>query len=72
MDESMLTGETDLMAKEPLSPNDPDNKKANCFLYSGSKVMEGVGKVVVCAIGVNSVNGKLKLSLQEESDPTPL
>lgn len=55
-----------------LGINDSDNKKETCFLISGTKVMDGVGKVVVCVVGENSVYGKIKKTLQEASDPTPL
>ena len=34
--------------------------------------MDGTGKLVVCAVGENSFNGKMKLTMQEEADPTPL
>lgn len=36
------------------------------------KVMDGTGKLLVCAVGENSFNGKMKLTMQEEDDPTPL
>lgn len=48
IDESTLTGETDLIKKSP--EDDP-------ILLSGTNVMEGSGKMVVTAVGVNSQTG---------------
>ncbi|XP_065319126.1 plasma membrane calcium-transporting ATPase 2-like [Gordionus sp. m RMFG-2023] len=48
VDESSLTGESDLVDKSPEM--DP-------MLLSGTHVMEGKGKMVVTAVGLNSQNG---------------
>lgn len=48
IDESSITGESDHVTKNPDS--DP-------FLLSGTHVMEGSGKMVVTAVGINSQNG---------------
>jgi Ca2+ transporting ATPase len=48
IDESSLTGESDQVNKGPN--NDP-------MLLSGTHVMEGSGKVVVTAVGINSQAG---------------
>ncbi|KAF0690723.1 hypothetical protein As57867_017846, partial [Aphanomyces stellatus] len=48
LDESAMTGESDLLKKDRrLAP----------FLLSGTKVMEGVGKMLVVAVGENSQSG---------------
>ncbi|KAL4109487.1 hypothetical protein PRIC1_001187 [Phytophthora ramorum] len=50
MDESAMTGESDLMAKNVDNP----------FLLSGTKVMEGVGKMLVVCVGESSQAGIIK------------
>jgi Ca2+ transporting ATPase len=50
MDESAMTGESDLMAKSVENP----------FLLSGTKVMEGVGKMLVVCVGEHSQAGIIK------------
>ncbi|CAG8516926.1 1947_t:CDS:10 [Dentiscutata erythropus] len=62
-DESSATGESDAIKK---GDNDP-------FILSGSKVTEGVGKVVVIAVGVHSYFGKTMMALRHHgNDETPL
>jgi len=51
-DESNATGESDAVKKGP--GQDP-------FLLSGTKVLEGVGKYVVIAVGEKSFQGKIML-----------
>jgi len=51
VDESAMTGESDLLVKEP---------KENPYLLSGTKVMEGFGKMLVIAVGENSQAGIIK------------
>uniref|UniRef100_A0A915K0I2 P-type Ca(2+) transporter n=1 Tax=Romanomermis culicivorax TaxID=13658 RepID=A0A915K0I2_ROMCU len=48
LDEASLTGETDLVKKGPDS--DP-------YVLSGTHVMEGSGKIVITAVGINSQTG---------------
>ncbi|KAJ1530908.1 hypothetical protein ONE63_005748 [Megalurothrips usitatus] len=48
MDESSLTGESDHVKK---------SEKTNPFVLSGTQVMEGSGKMIVTAVGVNSQAG---------------
>lgn len=50
MDESAMTGESDLLAKNAEHP----------FLLSGTKVMEGLGKMLVVCVGENSQAGIIK------------
>ncbi|RHY99127.1 hypothetical protein DYB35_012386 [Aphanomyces astaci] len=48
LDESAMTGESDLLKK---------NRRLAPFLLSGTKVMEGVGKMLVICVGENSQAG---------------
>ncbi|KUF90994.1 Pectinesterase [Phytophthora nicotianae] len=50
MDESAMTGESDLLPKNAENP----------FLLSGTKVMEGVGKMLVVCVGEHSQAGIIK------------
>lgn len=45
---------------------------ADCMLISGSKLISGLGKAVVTAVGVHSVHGKTMMSLKTETESTPL
>jgi Ca2+-transporting ATPase len=36
-------------------------KHTDCFLVSGSKVLEGVGSYVVVAVGTKSFNGRIMM-----------
>lgn len=63
MDESSLTGEPIQIAKDVHK--DP-------FLLSGSKVVQGIGRMLVIATGVNSLNGRSILALEVEPEKTPL
>ena len=80
-DESGATGESDMIRKitydecvRDLDHHRPGTKMPNrdCFLLSGSRVLEGVGEYVVVAVGPNSFNGKLMLSLRSDGEATPL
>lgn len=50
IDESAMTGESDLLVKS----------EANPFLFSGTKVMEGFGRMLVVCVGANSQAGIIK------------
>ncbi|RLN95016.1 hypothetical protein BBJ28_00021312 [Nothophytophthora sp. Chile5] len=50
MDESAMTGESDLLSKNRDNP----------FLLSGTKVMEGLGKMLVICVGESSQAGIIK------------
>ncbi|GMF19701.1 unnamed protein product [Phytophthora fragariaefolia] len=50
LDESAMTGESDLMVKNTENP----------FLLSGTKVMEGLGKMLVVCVGEHSQAGIIK------------
>ncbi|SPC62243.1 related to putative calcium P-type ATPase NCA-2 [Ustilago sp. UG-2017b] len=81
-DESGATGESDMIRKIPYDECIQDIQEArrknekpknrDCFLISGSKVLEGVGEYVVIAVGPTSFNGKLMLSLRSDAEDTPL
>ncbi|KAJ3072704.1 hypothetical protein HDU98_003076 [Podochytrium sp. JEL0797] len=63
-DESSMTGESVALTKD--TTHDP-------FLFSGTKLVNGVGKMVVIATGRNSMNGRLLEALESaESEETPL
>ena len=47
-------------------------KNINFCLVSGTKVIEGTGKMLVLAVGVNTVENKLKAKLQQDDDTTPM
>lgn len=64
-DESAATGESDALRKVPAQyalnntePGSKFNRKFDPFILSGGKVLEGVGKYVVTAVGPNSYNGR--------------
>ncbi|KZO91541.1 calcium-translocating P-type ATPase [Calocera viscosa TUFC12733] len=79
-DESGATGESDAIRKFPFSECweekenlQPGQKtKKDCFMVSGSKVLEGVGEYLVIAVGPRSFHGRIMLSLTGDSENTPL
>ena len=77
-DESSATGESDQMRKtggeEAFDQvmNGTASKKLDPFIFSGSKVLEGVGTYLITSVGVNSSYGKILMSLQTENEDTPL
>ena len=77
-DESSATGESDQMKKtggEEVWRQIIDgsaSKKLDPFIISGSKILEGVGTYLVTSVGQNSSYGKILMSLQTETESTPL
>lgn len=81
-DESSLTGESDTIKKASIAqaleklennPNiSPKEKGLDCFIISGSKVLEGTGDFIVTAVGVSSFYGKTLASLHTDDEETPL
>ncbi|KAJ7127093.1 calcium-transporting ATPase [Mycena epipterygia] len=76
-DESGATGESDAIKK--LSYDDcialrgtDGGAHTDCFVISGSKVLEGVGRYVVVAVGTKSFNGRIMMALRGDADNTPL
>ncbi|VEU39250.1 unnamed protein product [Pseudo-nitzschia multistriata] len=57
MDESTLTGES-----EPVS------KKPGDVILSGTNAIQGSGRMVVIAVGINSVGGKIRAHVYESTD----
>ena len=57
MDESSLTGESKLIGKKPGD-----------VVLSGTTASQGSGKMVVIAVGVNSVAGKIRAQVYESED----
>ncbi|KAH9024004.1 calcium-translocating P-type ATPase [Lactarius deliciosus] len=45
---------------------------ADCFIVSGSKVVEGVGSYVVTSVGTKTFNGRITMALRRNSENTPL
>ncbi|EEB06354.2 vacuolar calcium transporting P-type ATPase P2 type [Schizosaccharomyces japonicus yFS275] len=79
VDESAMTGESDTIKKTDgftaFSNSSADvefNKKADPFLISGSTVLEGGGKYIITAVGVNSFSGSTMMAVREEGQATPL
>ncbi|KAL4062136.1 Ca-transporting ATPase [Scleroderma citrinum] len=86
-DESAATGETDAIKKSSYSlcmerkhvqshngmeasPAKEDH--TDCFIVSGSKVLEGIGRYVVVAVGTKSFNGRIMMALRTDTENTPL
>jgi len=61
MDESALTGETKLI---------PKSLEKDPFIISGTNVMQGEGKLLTCAVGSHSMQGKIlqRIRQQEEEE----
>ncbi|KAJ2766257.1 plasma membrane calcium, partial [Coemansia nantahalensis] len=66
-DESSATGESDAIKKGTLDQGrDP-------FILSGAKILEGVGSMVVVAVGPRSFYGKIMMAMRHgEGSETPL
>ncbi|KAI0027587.1 hypothetical protein K488DRAFT_61078, partial [Vararia minispora EC-137] len=85
-DESAVNGESDVIKKvsyeECIQLRDEkafESKEellglahTDCFLVSGSRILEGVGLYVVVAVGQRSFNGRILAALQEETEDTTL
>lgn len=86
-DESALTGESNTIKKRPADDamafynahshegedlGSSTIKFKDPLLISGAKVLSGVGTALVTAVGVNSIHGRTMLSLNHESEVTPL
>lgn len=64
IDESGMTGESDAVKKSPES--DP-------FLLSGTRVIDGTGQMMVLAVGLSSLQGRMVNVMQsDETAETPL
>ncbi|KAK5651624.1 hypothetical protein OQA88_11799 [Cercophora sp. LCS_1] len=70
-DESPLTGESDLVAKRPAREVEAKGE-GDCFVQSGTSIEHGVGTYLVTAVGIQSVYGRIKMSLRNDVEETPL
>ncbi|KAJ7608116.1 E1-E2 ATPase-domain-containing protein [Mycena polygramma] len=76
-DESGATEESDAVKKvsydDCITLRGTDGgAHTDCFVISGSKVLEGVSKYVVVAVGTKSFNGRIMMALRGDADDTPL
>lgn len=78
-DESSATGESDALKKvggeqvmRMLEEGHQNVKDMDCFIISGSKVLEGIGTYMATSVGVNSSYGKILMSMRVDMAPTPL
>lgn len=79
-DESGATGESDAIKKSSYDEciRERDNlqpgqrAKLDCFMVSGSKVLEGVGEYVVTSVGTYSFNGRIMMAMRTDTEETPL
>ncbi|WYZ35847.1 hypothetical protein EsH8_X_000494 [Colletotrichum jinshuiense] len=78
VDESSLSGESELVHKSVPSNSDIRNQKAHRssaadpFILSGTTVSGGVGAYLVTSVGTNSTYGRTLMSLREDVEETPL
>ncbi|ESK85120.1 calcium-transporting atpase [Moniliophthora roreri MCA 2997] len=81
-DESAATGESDAIKKvtwaewTALRQKEKDGgahvAHTDCFVLSGSKVQEGMGRYVVVAVGTKSFNGRIMMALRGDAEATLL
>lgn len=70
-DESPLTGESDLVEKTPALEAEARGS-GDYLIQSGTMVEHGVGMYLVTAVGVNSTYGRIRMSLRNDVEETPL
>lgn len=70
-DESPLTGESDLVEKTPALEAEARGS-GDYVIQSGTMVEHGVGMYLVTAVGVNSTYGRIRMSLRNDVEETPL
>ncbi|CAK9021457.1 Plasma membrane calcium-transporting ATPase 3 (PMCA3) (Plasma membrane calcium ATPase isoform 3) (Plasma membrane calcium pump isoform 3) [Durusdinium trenchii] len=73
MDESALTGETELLPKGLWRAGSSRNlagssDRVDPFIVSGTNVMHGSGRMLVTAVGRNSMQGKILARLREQGN----
>ncbi|KAK8069325.1 calcium P-type ATPase [Apiospora phragmitis] len=77
-DESQATGESDIIKKRggnevfAAIENGENLKKADPFIQSGARVMEGAGTFMATSTGIYSSYGKTMMALDEDPEITPL
>lgn len=62
-DESAATGESEAV-KKCVASQVNNEEQEDCFILSGSKVLEGVGHALVIAVGTNAFYGKTMMALR--------
>eukprot|EP01133_Synstelium_polycarpum_P013858 gene13858-16342_t len=62
-EQSSTTGESGAVSKDA---------KGDCLLLSGSRIIEGYGRMLVVAIGTHSFTGKTMMALRTPDEKTPL
>jgi P-type Ca2+ transporter type 2C len=70
-DESPLTGESELVEKAPAREAETRGD-GDCFVHSGTRIEHGVGTYLVTAVGTNSIHGRIRMSLRNDVEETPL
>ncbi|KAK9793133.1 putative Calcium-transporting ATPase [Seiridium cardinale] len=77
-DESQATGESDIIRKQAgdevyeAIESGEKLKKADPFIQSGARVMEGVGTYMATSTGIYSSYGKTLMALDDDPEITPL
>ncbi|KAK4127944.1 calcium-translocating P-type ATPase [Parathielavia appendiculata] len=77
-DESSSTGESDVVKKVSAEgvpqalTREAETAKKDPFLLSGARVLEGVGKFLVTAVGPHSSLGRTMMALRDDPGMTPL
>lgn len=72
LDESAATGESDPVEKHCIDSARDGHEQIDPFIFSHTKVVEGVGAYLVLATGTRSSYGRVLLSLDTEPGFTPL
>lgn len=67
VDESLLTGESVAVSKAP-PPDHYDNRDSSTMLFFGSMVVQGQGRMVVTATGLDTTLGRIGKSLSTISE----
>lgn len=76
-DESPMTGESDLVDKTPAAYIHDATRKSggrdlDPFIFSGTRIVHGIGDFLVVAVGPHSTHGRMQLSLRADVEETPL
>ncbi|KAN0132469.1 calcium-translocating P-type ATPase [Lactarius tabidus] len=72
-DERLLGLDTDGSSGNGESPSGLEFLgHADCFIVSGSKVIDGFGSYVVTSVGTKSFNGRIMMALSNDPENTPL